>query len=372
MLLLIAGANLFIVFSGRFYLYKTIRYNFSNIDDGTIFPKRTVAIGTPEPWLISKKINKIALSDSLENFLTSINTVATLVIKDDSIVFEKYWDGYSDTSHSNSFSVAKSMVSLLIGIAQHEGKINSLYDPVVKYLPEYKNALGNEVAIIHLLTMSSGLNWDESYVNPLSMTTEAYYGKNLKAVLSKIKPAKEPGKYYSYKSGDTQILGMLLRKIYNKPLADIMSEKIWTKIGAEHPAFWSLDDDGGIEKAYCCFNSNARDFARIGKLMLHKGKWQHDQIVPESYINAAIKANELIDEETQEKVDFYGWQWWVIPSYKEMTDIFYARGINGQYVIVIPSKNTVIVRLGDKRGEKFGKSVHHVETLKLIDFALQF
>lgn len=372
LLLLIAGANLFIVFSGRFYLYKTIRYNFSNIDDGTIFPKRTVAIGTPEPWLISKKINKIALSDSLENFLTSINTVATLVIKDDSIVFEKYWDGYSDTSHSNSFSVAKSMVSLLIGIAQHEGKINSLYDPVVKYLPEYKNALGNEVAIIHLLTMSSGLNWDESYVNPLSMTTEAYYGKNLKAVLSKIKPAKEPGKYYSYKSGDTQILGMLLRKIYNKPLADIMSEKIWTKIGAEHPAFWSLDDDGGIEKAYCCFNSNARDFARIGKLMLHKGKWQHDQIVPESYINAAIKANELIDEETQEKVDFYGWQWWVIPSYKEMTDIFYARGINGQYVIVIPSKNTVIVRLGDKRGEKFGKSVHHVETLKLIDFALQF
>lgn len=372
LLLLLVGANLFIVFSGRFYLYKTIRYNFSNIDDGNIFPKRTVAIGTPEPWLISKNINKTQLPDSLDSFLQNISTVATLVIKNDSIVFEKYWDGYSDTSHSNSFSVAKSMVSLLVGIAQHEGKINSLYDPVVKYLPEYKNALGNEVAIIHLLTMSSGLNWDESYVNPLSMTTEAYYGKNLKAVLSKIKPAKEPGKYYSYKSGDTQILGMLLRKLYNKPLADIMSEKIWSKIGAEHPAFWSLDDDDGIEKAYCCFNSNARDFARIGKLMLQKGKWRQEQIVPEGYINSAIKANELIDEESHEKVDFYGWQWWVIPSYKGMNDIFYARGINGQYIIVMPSKNTIVVRLGDKRGDKFGKTVHHVETLKLIDFALEF
>lgn len=369
-LLLVMGLNLFILFSGRFYLYKTIRYNFSNIDDGRIFPKRTVNIGTPEPWNFSTSYNKTQMPDTLGKFMESINSVATLVVKNDSIIYEKYWDDYSDTSHSNSFSVAKSMVSLLIGIAQQEGKINSLYDPVVKYLPEYKNNLGNKIAIIHLLTMSSGLNWDESYINPLSMTTEAYYGSNLKAVLNKLKPSKEPGKYFSYKSGDTQILGMLLRKLYNKPLAEIMSEKIWSQIGAEHPAYWSLDDDKGIEKAYCCFNSNARDFARIGKLMLQKGKWNGKTIVPESYIAAATKPNELIDEETQNKVDFYGWQWWVLPTYKGMSDLYYARGVNGQYVIVLPSRNIVIVRLGDKRGDKFGKTVHHKETMELIDFAL--
>jgi CubicO group peptidase (beta-lactamase class C family) len=247
------GLNLFILFSGRFYLYKTIRYNFSNINDGKIFPKRIVDIGRPEPWNFSASYNKTQMPDTLEKFMISISSVATLVVKNDSIVYEKYWDEYSDTSHSNSFSVAKSMVSLLIGIAQQEGKINSLYDPVIKYLPEYKNNLGNQIAIIHLLSMSSGLNWDESYINPLSMTTEAYYGSNLKSVLNKLKPSKEPGKYFSYKSGDTQILGMLLRKLYNKPLAEIMSEKIWSQIGAEHPAYWSLDDDNGIEKAYCCF-----------------------------------------------------------------------------------------------------------------------
>ncbi|HTF82405.1 MAG TPA: serine hydrolase, partial [Cytophagales bacterium] len=220
------------------------------------------------------------------------------------------------------------------------------------------------------LTMSSGLNWDESYINPLSMTTEAYYGKNLKAVLNKLKPIKEPGKFFSYKSGDTQILAMLLRKLYNKPLAEIMSDKVWSKIGAEQPAYWSLDDEDGIEKAYCCFNSNARDFARIGKLMLQKGRWNNQVIVPEHFIHAATKPNELIDEETHEKVDFYGWQWWILPNYRDMKDMYYARGVNGQYIIVIPSKNIIIVRLGDKRGEKFGKTVHHLETMKLIDFAL--
>jgi CubicO group peptidase (beta-lactamase class C family) len=368
--LLVLGINLFIVFSGKFYLYKTIRYNFSNIDDGKIFAKRVVQIGKPELWHISKNYNKTPLPDSLATLLGKLKTVATLVIKNDSIVFEQYWDGYSDTSHSNSFSVAKSMVSLLVGIALKEGKIKSVDDPVVQYLPEYKKNIGNKVTVRNLLTMSSGLNWDESYKNPLSMTTEAYYGWDLKAVLKKLMPEKEPGSVFYYKSGDTQLIGMLLSKVYGKTLSELMSEKIWQKIGAEHPAFWSLDDDNGVEKAYCCFNSNARDFARIGKLMLNKGVWNHDTLVPYSYIRSATLPNNLIDEETNKTVDYYGWQWWILPNHKNMNDMFYARGVNGQYVIVIPSKNIVIVRLGDKRGEKVGKTVHHKETLQLIDFAL--
>lgn len=370
LLLIIVGINLFIIFTGRFYLYKTIRYNFSNIDDGKIFPKRTVAIGKPEPWNISHNYNKTELPDTLENLLIDLETVATVVIKDDSIVYEKYWLGYSDTSHSNSFSIAKSMVSLLIGIAQQEGKILSLEDPVSKYLPEYHANLGDKVTIKHLLTMSSGLNWDESYVNPLSMTTEAYYGSNLSGILTKLKPIQEPGKIFSYKSGDTQILGAMLTKLYGKSLSEIMSEKIWSKIGAEQPAFWSLDHDNGIEKAYCCFNSNAKDFARIGKLMLNKGTWNEASIVPEHYINSALQPSGLIDSETNKPVDFYGWQWWLLPPYKNLDNMFYARGVNGQYIVVIPSKNLIIVRLGDKRGDKFKETVHYKETMYLIDFAM--
>lgn len=369
-LLLIIAVNLLILGTGRIYLYKTIRYNFSNIDDGKIFPKRYVMVGKPEPWHISKQFNKKSLPDSLEKYLIDLKTVAALVIKNDSIIFEKYWDGYSDTSHSNSFSVAKSMVSLLVGIAEKEGKIKSINDPVCTYLPEYKKNIGIEVTIKNLLTMSSGLNWDESYSNPLSMTTEAYYGSDLKSILKKLSPKDEPGKKFSYKSGDTQLLGILLSKIYAKSLSDVMSEKIWKKIGAEHPAYWSLDDENGIEKAYCCFNSNARDFARIGKLMMNNGVWNNDTIIPQKYIKDAITPSELIDEETNNKVDYYGYQWWILPEYKGMNDLFYARGVNGQYVIQIPSKNIIIVRLGDKRGEKVGKTVHHKETFDLIDFAL--
>ncbi|MFN8437763.1 MAG: serine hydrolase [Cytophagales bacterium] len=370
LVLILSGLNLFIVFTGRFYLYKTIWYNFSNIDDGNIFPKRVIENGTPEPWKYSKKFNKTALPDTLEKYLTSLNTAATLVIKNDSVVFEQYWDGYTDSSQTNSFSIAKSMVSLLVGIALNEHKINSLNDPVRKYLPEYKHNLGNNVTIKHLLTMSSGLNWDESYKNPLSMTTEAYYGSDLQSLIKKIYPIQKPGEYFSYKSGDTQILGLMLMKLYNKSLSEILSEKIWKKIGAEHPAYWSLDKENGIEKAYCCVNTNARDYARLGKLMMNFGVWNNDTIVNKEYITEAITPNGLIDEETKQPIDYYGYQWWILPLYKNHNDMFYARGVNGQYVIVIPSEKTIIVRLGDKRGEKVGKTVHHQETFKLIDFAL--
>jgi CubicO group peptidase (beta-lactamase class C family) len=368
--MLIMGINIFIIASGRIYLYKTIRYNFSNIDDGKIFPKRIVAIGKPEPWHISLNYNKKAMPDSLENFFVSLKTVAALVIKNDSIIYEKYWDGYADTSHSNSFSIAKSMVSLLVGIAEKEGKIKSINDPVAEYLPEYKKNLGENITIKNLLTMSSGLNWDESYSNPLSMTTEAYYGSDLKSIVKKLSPVEESGKKFSYKSGDTQILGIMLSKLYGKTLSELMSEKIWQRIGAEHPAFWSLDTENGVEKAYCCFNSNARDFARLGKLMINKGVWNNDTLIPYSYIKQATQPSKLIDEETNNVVEYYGYQWWILPQYRGMNDLFYARGVNGQYIIELPSKNIIIVRLGDKRGEKVGKTVHHIETMKLIDFAL--
>ena len=130
-----------------------------------------------------------------------------------------------------------------------------------------------------------------------------------------------------------------------KILSQYSSEKLWQPLGAEQPALWSLDTKNGTEKAYCCFNSNARDFARIGQLMLDSGMWHGKTIIPKTYFKESISPNGILDEQGH-KCDYYGYQWWVYPPNKS---IFYARGILGQYIIIIPSKRLVIVRLGKKR-----------------------
>ncbi|MDX5346269.1 MAG: beta-lactamase family protein, partial [Hymenobacteraceae bacterium] len=136
------------------------------------------------------------------------------------------------------------------------------------------------------------------------------------------------------------------------------------KIGAVERAEWSVDKKGGQEKAYCCFFSNARDFARIGKLYLNNGIWNGDTLVPPAYVQASLTPMGQPAALTGETTNFYGYQWWLLPEYKGQ-DIFYARGILGQYIIVIPEKNIVIVRLGKERGEKLG--FHHKELFTMVD-----
>ncbi len=264
------------------------------------------------------------------------------MIKNDSVLFEKYWDGYSDSSLYGSFSMAKSITSLLVGIALKEGKIKSVQDPVDNYLPEFAEGDKAKIKIIDLLTMSSGTNWNESYINPFSVTTEAYYGPDLYKTATGVKAIKPVGTLHIYKSGDTQLLGLILEKVTGKSLSGYAAEKLWQPMGAQHPALWSTDHENGNEKAYCYFNSNTRDFARIGKLMLDSGKWKGRAIIDSAYYINSIKACGIIDE-TVKACNYYGYQWWIDPQHPE---IFYARGILGQYIIVIPSKKMIIVRLG--------------------------
>ena len=153
--------------------------------------------------------------------------MAVLVIKNDSLLYEKYWDGYSDSSWSNSFSMAKSITSLLTGIAIKEGKIKSVDELVSNYLPEFKEGLAAKLKIKDLLTMSSGSNWDEAYANPLSVTTESYYGSDLYKTATGVKIVKEPGTYHTYKSGDTELLGLVLKKQRERSLSEYASEKLW-------------------------------------------------------------------------------------------------------------------------------------------------
>ena len=343
----IALSTAYALISGKTYLFKAVYYSFAGIDDYKIFDNNTIKTGAGQPWPVSGSYNTINCPESLSQLLTEIKTVALLVIKKDSLLYEKYWDGYSESSWSNSFSMAKSITSLLTGIAIKEGKIKSVDQPVSDFLPEFKDGLAAKLKIKNLLTMSSGSNWDEAYSNPLSITTESYYGGDLYKTATGVKIVKEPGTVHSYKSGDTELLGLVLQKATGRTLSEYASEKLWQPLGAEHPALWSLDKDDGNEKAFCCFNSNGRDFARIGQLMPDSGRWKGNAVIDPAYYVQSITACNIPDDDGLD-CDYYGYQWWIRPQFP---GVFYARGILGQYIIIIPSKKTVVVRLGHKRSD---------------------
>ncbi len=362
--IIVCSTHILLWVTHKTYLYKVAIYNFADIDDYKLFHQLKIEKSDhPEPWPLSTHYNRISLSPDFLKELETIQTIAFLIIKNDSIYYEKYSDGYSDHSISNSFSVAKSVVSTLIGIAIDDGKIKSVDQPIADFLPSFKEGNKSNITIKHLLTMSSGLDWNESYMNPFSSVTEAYYGNNLQKLVLHLKPEEKPGQRFSYKSGDTQLLSLILEKATGESVSRYMQKKLWHPLGAEQDAQWSTDHLNGNEKAYCCLFTNARDFARLGSLYLHKGKWHNQQILSESYIQEALTPASLVDE-SNKPISYYGYQWWLLPNYKK-DPIFYARGILGQYIIVIPSKQVVIVRLGKKRGEKAGN--HYKEVFDIID-----
>jgi CubicO group peptidase (beta-lactamase class C family) len=344
LVLLIHGA---LHLSGKTFIYKALIYNYVNIDDLDLFEKRLIPAGQSQPWAISSNYNSQRLSPFADSIHKTLRSVAYLVIKDDSLMFEEYWDGYSDTSYSNSFSMAKSIVSMLIGVAITDGFIKSVEEPVANYLPEFNEQEKSNIKIKHLLRMSSGLSWDESYSSPFSMTTEAYYGTDLYKLVMNQSVVSPSGQKYSYLSGDTQLLAFLVEKASGKSISEYLSERVWKPIGANRPAFWSLDRTNGMEKAYCCVYSNARDFARIGKLYMDHGAWNGLKIIDSSYVSESLTAS-LYPDEYGNPTDYYGYQWWILPEYKGRK-IFYARGILGQYVFVSPLDRLIVVRLGHLR-----------------------
>jgi CubicO group peptidase (beta-lactamase class C family) len=353
----------FLLLSGRGYLFKAAWYYTADIDDYKIFDNRVVTAGNPQPWTKSGNYNSISLPGELEQKLNVNKTVALAVIRNDSLYFERYWSGYSDSSLSGSFSVAKSINSLLIGCLMKEGKIRSLDQPVGDFVPEFNEGEKKKVTIRHLLTMSSGSNWDESYSDPFSVTTEGYYGKRVYKTATGVKIKHEPGTLHSYKSGDTQLLGFIIEKASGKSVSEYASEKLWKPLGAMRNALWSLDHKNGHEKSYCCFNSNVLDFARIGQLMIDSGRWKGTEIIDMNYWKESITPC-MITDDSGLKCNYYGYQWWILPDRPE---IYYARGILGQFIVMIPSKNMVVVRLGEISGGSSGNAADMVYWL--VDWA---
>ncbi|HIA11227.1 MAG TPA: class C beta-lactamase-related serine hydrolase [Flavobacteriales bacterium] len=367
--------NILILISGNTHVYKGIVNTYmkgkmsADIDEYQIFENREVKAGTHRPWPTGLDYNKTPIPAEYLSAIESSNSIAYLLIKNDSIRVEKYWSGYGDTSVTNAFSIAKTLIGMLVGIAIEEGKIESVEQKVGDFLPAYKEGRASDLTVKHLLTMSSGINFDESYVSPFAYPAKAYFGSDLKATVAEYEVTEKPGEQFEYLSGNTQLLSFVLEAATGKKVANYFSEKLWIPLGAKRPAYWSLDDEDGFEKAYCCFNSNARDLARLGQLYLKKGNWFGEQLVPSEYIEESIVPARLTEKDDGSVLTRYGYSWWML-DYKNQ-HIYLAQGMLGQYIVVIPESNIVSVRLASKRSkEKRGR--FPIILFTLLDYALQY
>ncbi|WP_374543128.1 serine hydrolase domain-containing protein [Flavobacterium sp.] len=348
LLLFLASCILLMYIFDVDYLLRAVRtiyfkgYTTAFLEDYKEFPNRLLKNGIAQPWALSKDYNSVIATDKLSQTHKELQSIAYLIIKNDSIWHESYFDGFNVNSKTNSFSMAKSVVSAALGKAIMEGKIKSLDQKVVDFFPELKGTYAKEVSVGDLSSMASGLSWDERYYSPFSIVTRAYFDDDLKKVILGLDVNEKPGKSFKYLSGATQLLAMCIEKATGEYLSDYVSKSFWQPMGAENDALWQLDHEpDGVEKAYCCIASNARDFARFGKLYKQHGKWNGKQILDSTFIAKSLQPRFKYSPE-------YGYGWWLheIKGKK----LFYMRGHLGQFVIVIPQDDLIIVRLGHLKG----------------------
>ncbi|HEX8332714.1 MAG TPA: serine hydrolase [Segetibacter sp.] len=366
-----------LIFLQSCYIVRAYRFRKFELDDlGKLRASSLPAAAAP--FRIAYDTTRYPkLKRNLDSVLAASKTYGFLVIRRDSILYERYFGEVQESSLLPSFSIAKSVTGTLVGIALHEGKIKSLQEPVTNYLPELgKNDQGfKKVTIQHLLDMRSGVESSEDYSNPFSDVLRLGFAANVVRTALKTTIEKEPGTF-SYKSVNTQLLAMIVEKATGKKLQEYASEKLWKPMQMENAATWNTDNRDKV-RAFCCINATARDFAKLGRLYLKNGNWQGQQIVPATWIQQSTAAD------TMARYNGYRNQWWANTSYKNFSDslaavafippsgvkstirrytskegkppvytayywngAFHAEGILSQVVYINPEKELIIVRLG--------------------------
>lgn len=365
-LVVTAGAIALSYSFGYSYLFKGIRETYlrgttgSSIDDGTYFPSNTIAKGIPIPWEKDLLYNKTALPNNFVEELKNSNTASFLVIKNGKIVHEEYWDGYAQTSKTNSFSMTKAVTVMLVGKAIEEKKITGFNAKFSDFFDNYKNIeFGKNLTLKNLAEMEAGLNWDEDYNNPFLPNAKAYYGKSLEEAVLLRGFKAEPGTQFEYQSGATQLLGFALRKSLNQKIAEYASEKLWQPLGMEENAQWNTDDFA-MEKTFCCINATSRDFAKLGQLFLNEGSFNGKEIIKSSLV-------EEMRTPTKLSKGAYGMGLWI--NNDAEIKHYYFRGLYGQYIIIVPEKNMVIVRTGMNKNENLDAKGRPKEVEKYVQEA---
>ncbi len=284
---------------------------------------------------------------SLEDSLASFSTTGFLIIRNDTILYENYFQGGNDRSTFTSFSLSKSITSMLVGIALGEGKIGSIDDPVDQYLPHLASSGYGGVSIRHVLQMASGIRFSEVYDDPDSDINQLMYSafawfEPLSEWIAQFGPDIEPGTRFHYQSINTAVLGMIMSEVYGQSLSEVIEEKIWKPMGAEGRASW-ITDEYETEIAFGFFNAMLRDYAKIGLVMLHDGFWNQRQIVPAAWVEACTTIDSTEARPAKEEGHSYQYHWWV-PEGDEGE--FHASGYMGQVIYVNPTQNIVIVKTG--------------------------
>ncbi|MDB2447673.1 beta-lactamase family protein [Gammaproteobacteria bacterium] len=334
-------------------------------DNPYTFPRRDFVL--PETFFFDGE--QRLLSKELEHYKTD----GLIVLHNGNLLYENYWNNNSANSKHIAFSVTKSFVSALVGIALDEGLIDNIEDPITKYLPDFNGTGYEGVRIKDILQMSSGVDFNEDYADPKSDINRfgraTARGSSFRDFAKSLERGREPGTYHHYVSIDTQVLGFLLAEVTGMPLKEYLYKKIWNKIGMEDDAFFIVDNNG-VEMALGGLNATLRDYAKFGELYLNRGKWNGEQVVPASWVDAShttdgphLKPGE---SELSSSPWGYGLQWWV-PGFPD-TD-YTASGVYNQYIYIDPLTNIVIAKTSSNHrytSEKEYSKAAHVAMFRAI------
>ena len=318
-----------------------------------MYPARKVARG-PQAWPLKRAAVEPAIrytsrSLGLDDYLARNRTTGLLVLKDDTILAERYQYDRTPEHRMHSYSMAKTVVAILVGVALAEGKIQSLDDHAAKYVAELKGTPYGETPIRHLLTMSSGVRFSENYSGTDDVATLArlsILGESpggAATVMPFRTRDRAPGERFSYSSAETQVLGLVLRAATGSTVADYLSTRIWQPMGAEADASWIIDK-GGYEATYFGLNARVRDWARLGMLLANDGALDGRQIIPAGWVRTATTPPAKHFEPGQTGMLLgYGYQTWIVPGKPGQEHQFALRGLRGQGVFVEPKSKLVMV-----------------------------
>jgi CubicO group peptidase (beta-lactamase class C family) len=334
----------------RSSIARAMLWREADVGDQYRFPARTIPAGDEaSPLPAGEEIDPPAPPSGPEDdrafdeFLRGTGTLGFVVLDDDLLVYERYFGGADRQTRQTSFSVAKSFLSTLIGIAIDEGLIGSVTDPVTEYLPALseRDPRFERITLRDLLTMSSGIRYEEqSLPLPWGDDVDTYYGTDLRDLgLSATQIVRPPGQEWLYNNYNPLLLGLVLERATGTSVSDYMATKLWQPLGAEADATWSLDSEGsGFEKLESGLNATPVDYARFGELFLLAGEWNGQRIVSEDWVREATAA-----DVTTDPAGHYQYFWWIDT---QRPDRFYALGNFGQYIYVAPDAGAVIVRNG--------------------------
>lgn len=285
----------------------------------------------------------------LYDFVALDSITAMLVLKDGKIVFETYQRGNTEKTRWMSMSIAKSITSTLTAAAIKDGLIKGLDAQVVDYVPELKGSAYEGVTVRNVLMMSSGVKWNETYTDPASdrrallKAQIAQKPRSAMALMASLPRAAEPGTANTYSTGETQVLGEIVRGAVKMPLADYLSQKIWQPFGMESDARWWLDSPDGVEIGGSGISATLRDYGRFGLFFMNGGKINGTSILPEGWVKEATLPTTLKGGKSLD----YGYMWWTAWTEPSVKDGAYAAvGIQGQNIYVNPANNVVIVTFG--------------------------